>query len=52
VFDRGGNLVQKVVLPQRTRVIGFGDGTVYTVRMDEDDLQYLQRHKFSMPDRP
>jgi len=52
VFDRGGNLVQKVVLPQRTRVIGFGNGTVYTIRMDEDDLQYLQRHKFSMPDRP
>lgn len=52
VFDRGGNLVQKVVLPQRTRLIGFGNGTVYTIRLDEDDLQYLQRHRFSMPERP
>jgi len=52
VIDRAGNLVQKVVLPNRSRVVGFGNGTVYTVRLDEDDLQYLQRHRFAMPDRP
>jgi hypothetical protein len=52
VIDRAGNLAAKVVLPQRSRLVGFGNGTVYTVRLDEDDLQYLQRHRFSMPERP
>jgi len=33
-------------LPKQTRVIGFGaGGTVYTIRVDEDDLQYLQRYR-------
>jgi hypothetical protein len=52
VIDRAGNLALKVVLPQRSRIIGFGNGTVYTIRLDEDDLQYLQRHRFAMPERP
>ena len=52
VIDRAGNLVQKVVLPKKARLLGFGNGTVYIARVDEDDLQYLQRHKFSMPERP
>jgi len=52
VIDRAGNLVQKVVLPKRSRLVGFGNGTVYTARLDEDDLQYLQKHRFAMPDRP
>jgi hypothetical protein len=52
VIDRAGNLALKVVLPQRTRIVGFGNGTVYTIRLDEDDLQYLQRHRFAMPERP
>ena len=52
VIDRAGKLVQKVVLPKRSRLVGFGNGAVYTVRLDEDDLQYLQKHKFAMPERP
>lgn len=52
VIDRSGKVVQKVVLPKRSRLVGFGSGAVYTVRLDEDDLQYLQKHKFTMPDRP
>lgn len=52
VIDRAGKVVQQVVLPRRSRLVGFGNGTVYIVRLDEDDLQYLQRHRFSMPDRP
>jgi len=40
------------VLPKRSRLVGFGNGTVYTARFDEDDLQYLQKHRFTMPDRP
>ena len=52
VIDRAGKVVQRVVLPKRSRLVGFGNGAVYTVRLDEDDLQYLQKHKFTMPDRP
>jgi hypothetical protein len=43
VFDASGKHTGQVVFPADTRVIGFGKGTVYTVRIDEDDLQYLQR---------
>jgi hypothetical protein len=52
VIDRGGNVVQKVVLPKRARLLGFGNGAVYIARLDEDDLQYLQKHRFAMPERP
>lgn len=43
VFDATGKHVGQAVFPPRTNVIGFGKGVVYTVRMDDDDLQYLQR---------
>ncbi|HEX6314420.1 MAG TPA: hypothetical protein VFZ73_06150 [Gemmatimonadaceae bacterium] len=52
VIDRAGNLVQKVVLPKRARLLGFGNGAVYVARLDEDDLQYLQKYRFTMPERP
>lgn len=48
VFDRSGRLVLKVQLPRRSNLIGFGNGTVYVNRLDEDDLQYLQRYRFAM----
>lgn len=44
LIDGRGRLVQKVRLAPRSHVVGFGNGTVYVVRMDEDDLQYLQRY--------
>lgn len=44
VIDGSGRLVQKARLPRRSHVIGFGKETVYVIRMDEDDLQYLQRY--------
>lgn len=44
VFDRTGILVRKVTLNPRSRVVGFGAGTVYVMRMDDDDLQYLERY--------
>ena len=52
VIDRAGNLVQKVVLPKKARLLGFGSGAVYIARVDEDDLQYIQKHRFVMPERP
>jgi hypothetical protein len=45
VFDRSGALTRKIVLEPNSRVVGFGKGTVYVARSDEDDLQYLQRYK-------
>ena len=45
VFDRSGALVKKVSLNPDSRVVGFGKGTVYVARTDEEDLQYLQRYK-------
>jgi hypothetical protein len=44
VFDRRGRLVERISLPAATSVVGFGRGTLYTVRLDEDDLLHLQRH--------
>lgn len=43
VFDRSGRLTRKVTLNPRSRLVGFGPGTVFVVRQDEDELEYLQR---------
>ena len=45
VFDASGRVVSRVALPENTRLLGFGNGTVYLARSDEDDLQYLQRYR-------
>lgn len=45
VFSAPGTLTGRVALPARTRLVGFGSGTVYLVRSDDDDLEYLQRYK-------
>jgi hypothetical protein len=45
VFDGSGKLVSRVAMPKGTRLLGFGAGTVYAYRMDEDDLVYLQRYR-------
>lgn len=44
VIDPAGRLVRQVVLPLRSRVVGFGKASVYVSRYDQDDLQYLQRY--------
>ena len=43
VFDAAGRVVERVALPKRTKLVGFGKGTVYLARTDEDDLVWLQR---------
>jgi hypothetical protein len=45
IIDGTGKLVQKVLCPQKTRVIGFGNGVVYLSRRDNDDLLHLQRYR-------
>lgn len=45
VFGADGRLVRRVTFPAKTRLVGFGDGTIYVARNDEDDLQYLERYR-------
>jgi hypothetical protein len=45
IFDSSGKLIGKVALPKNHRFAGFGQGTVYLIRVDDDDLQYLQRYR-------
>jgi hypothetical protein len=44
VFDPAGRLQRRVSLAAGSRLLGFGRGTVYISRKDEDDLEYLQRY--------
>ncbi|HSA56529.1 MAG TPA: hypothetical protein VLE53_12550 [Gemmatimonadaceae bacterium] len=43
VLDRTGKLVARWRLPARTTIVAVGQGVVYAVRTDEDDLRYVQR---------
>jgi hypothetical protein len=43
VIDRAGKLVARWQLPPKVTIVAAGDGIVYTVRTDEDDLRYLQK---------
>jgi hypothetical protein len=43
VIDRAGKLVARWQLPPKTDLVSVGTGAVYTVRIDEDDLRYVQR---------
>ena len=45
VFDGAGRLTRQITLRPQSRVVGFGKGTVYVTRSDEDDLQYLERYR-------
>ena len=44
VFGASGEREMIVELLPGRRVVGFGDGKAYLVRMDEYGLQYLERH--------
>lgn len=44
LVDRAGRRSARVVLPAQTRLVGFGPAAIYIVRIDEDDVEYLQRH--------
>jgi len=48
VFDATGRVIGRVALPAKSRLVGFGQGTVYLIRLDDDDLQYLQRYRLPM----
>ena len=44
VFDAAGRRTGQVRVPEGVRIVGGGERSVYAVRIDEDDLQYLQRY--------
>lgn len=52
IFDSSGRLARKVSLAAGSRVVGFGPATVYVVRTDEDDLEYLQRYSRPVSGQP
>ncbi|HEX7120962.1 MAG TPA: hypothetical protein VF178_01240 [Gemmatimonadaceae bacterium] len=39
-------VVGVVTMPPRSALVGFGRGTVYTVRRDADDVEWLGRHPY------
>jgi hypothetical protein len=47
VIDTSGKLIARWRLPVKTTLVAVGQGVVYTVRTDEDDLRYLQRVELS-----
>jgi hypothetical protein len=44
VVDRRGALVNRVALPPRTKLVAVDSRWLFAVRVDDDDLQYLQRY--------
>jgi hypothetical protein len=44
VFDSTGTRVRQVELKRGQQLVGFGDGVVYVVNVDDDDLQWLEAY--------
>ena len=44
VFGRGGELKGRIILPNDCKVVGFGSNSVYLVRTDDLDFQWLERY--------
>ncbi len=49
VFDRDGNLVDRVELPAGSRLVGFDPRWLYTSRTDSDGFEHLQRFPLTKP---
>ncbi len=43
-FGPDGNLISQVILPRARTIVGLGRGAVYARRLDDSDLQYLERY--------
>ena len=51
VFDERGRLVARYRLPEDRRVVGFGARGLYAVRVDANDLLWLELHGLAEPVR-
>lgn len=47
MVDRKGHVVGHVQLPSNTRIVGVGAENIYTVVVDDDGIEMLQRHRWS-----
>jgi hypothetical protein len=47
IVDRTGRLMERMMLPHGEAIVGFGESSVYTIRVDEYDLEWLRRHPWS-----
>jgi hypothetical protein len=45
LLDRDGRRIDAIRIPRGERLVGFGRGTLFTVRRDDDDLSYLRRYQ-------
>jgi hypothetical protein len=45
VFDATAHKRGELRLPSGRQVVGFGDGAIYLARIDENDLQWLERYR-------
>jgi hypothetical protein len=52
VFDQQARVLGQVQLPQATRLVGFGRNSVYLVRRDALDVEFLERHRLPVLRRP
>lgn len=52
LIDPNGRVVAQVKLPLGSRLVGFGKGWVYVVRIDPDDLEFLERYSYPASTRP
>lgn len=46
VLSPGGTLAYRVALQPRSRIVGFGPRGIYVVRLDDDDIEHLERFRF------
>ncbi len=46
VLNAAGVVTHQMRIQDGWRLVGFGNGTVYTTKTDADDPVYLQRHRF------
>jgi hypothetical protein len=47
IFDRRGTRVDRVALPVRSRVVGFGPSAVFVAELDDDDLPHLKKYRLT-----
>ena len=45
IIDAQGRVAAKLELPTRTRLVGFGNGTIYLARTDDQEMEYLDRYR-------
>ncbi|MFQ5705624.1 MAG: hypothetical protein ACE5HT_16595 [Gemmatimonadales bacterium] len=45
IIDGTGRVIEQLKLPVKRRLVGFGRGTVYLVRVNEVDLEFLERYR-------